>query len=238
MKRILIYLALICNLIAACQNANTKNSSGSSSDDPEQEAKKKVSKRDLSINKANAYSDLFFDSTAMEKFITSSQLPDSIARRMRSFYNTRNYQFAWFTSHGLTEQARGFWNLHDYVTTYDNDTSLRDKSLQKRMDALTAEESLSPTANGNYLQTELTLTQHFIKYILSNYEKGYVKRKEMERFIPYKRRDPMEVADSLLTKKHNDNKYFEDVHAPYRRLKEQLGRYYQIAKNGGWPQIP
>ncbi|HET7898961.1 MAG TPA: hypothetical protein VFL47_14850, partial [Flavisolibacter sp.] len=115
MKRILIYLALICNLIAACQNANTKNSSGGS-DDPETEAKKKISKRDYSINKTNSYSDLFFDSSAMEKFIASKQLPDSIARRMRSFYNTRNYQFAWFTSQGLTEQARGFWNLHDYVT--------------------------------------------------------------------------------------------------------------------------
>ena len=236
MKRLFIYAALISNLLAACQNANTTG--GGDGDNNEQEAKKKISKRDYSITKENAYSDLFFDSTAMEKFIASKNVADSIARRMRSFYNTRNYQFAWFTSNGLTEQARGFWNLHDYVTTYDNDTSLRDKSLQKKMDALTAEENLSPAANSNYIQTELTLTQHFIKYILSNYEKGYVKRKEMERFVPYKKRDPLEVADSLLTKKHNDNKYFEDVHEPYRLLKEKLATYYQIAKKGGWPEIP
>ena len=235
MKRILIYGALISGLFAACQNANTTRNGDDSEEEKEQ---KNVSKRDYSITKANSYSDLFLDSSAMEKFFATKKLPDSLARRMRSFYNARNYQFAWFTSAGLTEQARAFWNLHDYVTTYDNDTTLRDKALQKRMDALTAEEELAASASPNFIQTELTLTQHFITYILHNYDKGYVKRKEMERFIPLKKRNAMEVADSLLNKKHKDNKYFEDVHEPYRKLKEKLAVYYQVAKNGGWPQIP
>lgn len=233
MRNIFLYVTLVCSLFAACQNGGSHNDT----DDNTAEGKKKVSKRDYSINKSNSYSDLFFDSTAMEKFITSKKLPDSIARRMRSFYNTRNYQFAWFSSDGLNEQTNAFWNLHDYVTTYDNDTSLKDKKLQKRMDALVAEESLSPRADAGYINTELTLTEHFIRYILNNYEKGYVKRKEMERFIPFKRQDALYLADSLLNKKHKDDKYFEDVHAPYRALKEQLGKYYNIAKAGGWPQI-
>ena len=157
---------------------------------------------------------------------------------MRSFYNTRNYQFAWFNQEGLTEQARGFWNLHDYVTTYDNDTTLKDKTLQKRMDALVSEERLSPSASDkSYINTELTLTQHFIQYILSNYEKGYVKRKEMERFIPFKKQAPLALADSLLNKKHKDDKYFEDVNQPYKLLKDHLQKYYTITKAGGWPQI-
>lgn len=238
MKRILLYAALVSGLFAACQNANTTRGHGDDSDGDESEAKRNITKRDYSITKANSYSDLFLDSAAMEKFIAGKKLPDSLARRMRSFYNSRNYQFAWFTSAGLTEQTRAFWNLHDYVTTYDNDTTLRDKALQKRMDALVAEENLTANSTGSFAQTELTLTQHFIQYILTNYEKGYVKRKEMERFIPYKKRDALEVADSLLNKKHKDNKYFEDVHEPYRKLKEKLAVYYQVAKSGGWPQIP
>src|SRR5262245_63686587 len=103
----------------------------------------------------------------MEKFIEQNQLPDPLPRRIRSFYNSRNYQFAWFTSDGLTEQARGFWNLHDYVTTYDADTLLKDKKLQKRMDRLIAEDDLSVNASDkSYLNTELTLTEHFIIYML------------------------------------------------------------------------
>ena len=226
---------MVCSLLAACQN----NSASSKKESTEQkkEEKKNVSKRDYSINKNNAYSDLFLDSSAMEKYVVARKLPDSLARRLRSFYNTRNYQFAWFTSNGLTEQARAFWNLHDYVTTYDNDTSLRDKSLQKKMDALTAEENLSASATGDFVQTELTLTQHFLRYISHNYQKGYVKRKEAERFVPFKRRDPMEIADSLLNKKHKDNKYFENVNEPYAALKKELDRYYDIVKGGGWPQL-
>jgi murein L,D-transpeptidase YcbB/YkuD len=199
---------------------------------------KKISSRDRSINASNSYSDLFLDSMIMEKYISQKRLPDSIANRIRSFYNTRNYQFAWFSGDGLTEQARGFWNLHDYVTTYDVDSSLKDKKLQKEMDDLISEDSLSVNAgNKKFINTELLLTQHFIQYILHNYEKGYVKRKEMERFIPRKKEDPLYLADSLINKKHKDDKYFEDVNSSYKALKDQLAKYYAISKNGGWPQI-
>lgn len=233
MKNFFLYALLISTVFTACQN----NGSHSDTDENTAEGKKKISTRDYSINKSNSYSDLFLDSMAMEKFIASKNIPDSISRRMRSFYNTRNYQFAWFSSNGLNEQTYAFWNLHDYVTTYNNDTLLKDKALQKKMDALVAEENLSPSSDAGYINTELTLTEHFIKYILNNFEKGYVKRKEMERFIPFKKQDALAMADSLLNKKHKDDKYFEDVNAPYRALKDQLGKYYNIAKQGGWPQI-
>ena len=199
---------------------------------------KNISKIDVSITPSNSYSNLFLDSTALENFIRQNKIPDSIGRRLESFYNTRNYQFAWFSRDGLTEQARGFWNLHDYVTTYEDDSSLKDKKLQKKMDRLIAEDELSVSASDkNYINTELTLTQHFIMYMLNNYEKGYVKRKEMERFIPRKKEDPIALADSLVNKKHKDDKYFEDVNESYKGLKDQLGNYLTIAKNGGWPQI-
>jgi len=198
---------------------------------------KNISDRDLSITASNSYSDLFLDTAALQNFIKQNKIGDSIARRLKSFYNSRNYQFAWFSSDGLTEQARGFWNLHDYVTTYDNDSSLKDKKLQKKMDRLIAEDELSVSAsNKDFINTELTLTEHFIMYMLNNYEKGYVKRKEMERFIPRKKEDPIALADSLVNKKHKDDKYFEDVNESYKALKEQLIKYLTIAKNGGWPQ--
>jgi len=232
MKMILFLLSGYTLVIACNNNAGVRNSITN------QQSEKKISSRDLSINASNSYSDLFFDSTALENFITQKKIPDSIAIRMRSFYNTRNYQFAWFSSDGLTEQARGFWNLHDYVTTYDADSTLKDKPLQKKMDNLIAEDELSVrSSDKSFLNTELKLTQHFIQYMLHNYEKGYVKRKEMERFIPRKKEDALKLADSLVNKKHKDDKYFEDVNQSYSALKQQLGRYVEIAKNGGWPQI-
>ena len=234
MKRILFCL-FICGILVSCSNSQTEQEK---IDKEQEKSKKNVSKRDESITPANSYSDLFLDSSNLENFISEKKIPDSLASRMRSFYNARNYEFAWFSSDGLTEQARGFWNLHDYVNTYDPDSSLKDNALQKRMDNLITEEDLSINGSDKiYINTELTLTSHFIQYILHNYEKGYVKRKEMERFIPSKKQDPLEFADSLINKKHKDDKYFEDVNASYKGLKDQLARYSEIVKQGGWSPV-
>jgi murein L,D-transpeptidase YcbB/YkuD len=234
MKKNFLYL-FVFGFLVSCSNSQTEQERIEK--EKEKDAKN-LSNRDRSITAANSYSNLFLDSLAMEKFIEEKKIDAPLARRIRSFYNTRNYQFAWFSSDGLTEEARGFWNLHDYINTYGNDSTLKDKALQKKMDNLVAEETLSVNAaDKSYINTELTLTSHFIQYMINNYEKGIVKRKEMERFIPRKKEDPLELADSLINKKHKDDKYFEDVNPDYRGLKEQLRNYYTIVKQGGWPQI-
>ena len=85
--------------------------------------------------------------------------------------------------------------------------------------------------------TEFGFTEHFIRFINSTYEKGYVKRKEQEKFVPIKKVDPLAIADSLLNKKHKDEKYYENVNEMYGSLKKELQLYYTLAKNGGWPVI-
>ena len=231
MIRILVTAAVFFTLLISCKHKNK-----TTGNKPGVEKEKKISKRDLSISPANSYNDLFFDSMVLVKFFADDKTDDKIIRRMTSFYNARNYQFAWFKSDGLTEQARGFWNMHNYQTTYANDTALKDKSLQVKMDGYSAEEdsfTVSPS-DKNIIQTELKLTQHFIMFTLNNFDDGYVKRKEMERFIPRKKEDPIVLADSLISKTHKDNKYYEDVNNAYKLLKEKLEKYVAIAKQGGW----
>jgi murein L,D-transpeptidase YcbB/YkuD len=116
---------------------------------------------------------------------------------------------------------------------------LKDAVLKKKMDALVEDSSFAVNPKDrSMINTEIQLTEHFIRYTLGNYEKGYVKRKEMERFIPIKKEDPLALADSLLNKKHKDDKYFEDVNNAYKLLKEELRRYVEFAKNGGWQPLP
>jgi hypothetical protein len=97
MKSLFFYAAIFCGLLASCQNSATDEDQNDAKD-----GKKNVSKRDYSITEANAYSSLFLDSIAVEKYIADKKLHDSVSRRIRSFYSTRNYQFAWFSNHGLT----------------------------------------------------------------------------------------------------------------------------------------
>lgn len=200
---------------------------------------KKVTDRDFSITSENAYNDLFLDSMAMEKYITSHQLADKkIARRIRSFYNARNYQYAWFSTEGATEQSRFFWNQYDYAVTYLKDSSLVHPDFYKQAEKVMNQEKLTVNKKDTaLLNTEFGFTENFIRYINSTYEKGHVKRKEQEKFIPVKKIDPLVMADSILNKKHKDDKYYEDVNEMFGTLKNKLQLYYDIARSGGWAPI-
>jgi murein L,D-transpeptidase YcbB/YkuD len=231
MNKIVLCLAVYTSLLISC-NDEAGISAGSG------KKNKKISARNYSITPSNAYSDLFLDSSVVEKFINEKKIPDSIAWRIRSFYNSRNFEFAWFSSDGLTEQARGFWNLHNHYTSSTDDTTLDNKSLKKRMDNLITEESLFPSEKDKvFINTELQLTSDFITHTLLAYEADYVKRKEMERFVPASKQDALYLADSLLNKKHKDDKYYENVNPSYGLLKDKLAAYYGIYKKGGWPMI-
>ena len=194
MKKIFTSAALICSFFIACNN---NGQSINSSENSNSETEKKTTKRDLSVTAQNSYNDIFLDSSAVEKFLSEKKIPDSLTWRIRSFYNARNYQFAWFSSKGLTEQALAFWNIHNYETT-TGDTILRNKALQAKMDDIVADSNFTVNAKDrSMINTELTLTAHFITHIRGSYEKGYVKRKEMERFIPIKKDDPILFQKSL-----------------------------------------
>jgi L,D-transpeptidase YcbB len=231
----IFYLLLATVLLAGCLN-NGENTEGEESGDAPKP--RNVSSRDNSISKTNSYSNLFFDSAALVDYLASNKVPDSIGNRIISFYNTRNYQFAWFTRDGFTQEAQGFWNLFDHYLTYSDDTTLKNKPLEKRMNRLLSDSFSVSAEDKVFRQTEWQLTQSLIAYAQKNFEKGYVKRKELERFVPFKKADPIQLADSLLTKKHKDNKYFEDINAAYKALKGQLQKYYDIYKQGGLPTIP
>ena len=110
MKTLFITSIISCSFFIACSN-NQTDSTDPANPTVSSKTEKKISARNISIDKTNSYSDLFLDSAAVENFIAEKKADDSIAFRIRSFYSSRNYQFAWFSSNGLTEQARGFWNL-------------------------------------------------------------------------------------------------------------------------------
>ena len=145
MKLKTLCIATLILSFASCNNA--KKDGGGKSKDPEMvdvdapigdtaasatstTPAKKITARDYSITKDNAYNDMLLDSLAMESYISSRQLGDKrISELIRSFYNARNYQYAWFSAKGLTEQARFFWNQYDYAVTHLKDTSLTNSAF-------------------------------------------------------------------------------------------------------------
>lgn len=221
MKNTLLTLTTLC-LLASCHNNGKEE---------KQTPTVSITSRDNSINKDNAYNDLFLDSTAMEKFIVQEKLNDTIANHMRSFYNARNYQFAWFASNGLTEQTLAFNSLYDYSSD-----STTDKPLDNRLDALMSEDSLTISAtNSSSIKTELQMTWRFINYINKTYSGAEARKLALEHFIPAKKMDVLKAADAAL----NDRKeYPGTTNQSYTALKAPLQQYVTIEQKGGWPILP
>ena len=195
-----------------------------------------ITQRDTTITRANAFSELFMDSIMVETFIREHRLEDSAAGLMRNFYNSRNYQFAWFTEDGLAEQARAFWNLHNNYIQLSTDSAFSDKGLHKQMELFVNEDTPINTAIENVLQTELALTEHFFEYAQYAYT-GKVDPGELQWHIPRKKLNAMALLDSLILNKGQNIEQWEPVNKQYKLMYKELKRYYEIAKAGGWEEI-
>jgi len=190
--------------------------------------------RDESINEGNAYSDLFLDSASLEKYIAVEKPADSIAAMMRNFYSRRNYQFAWFATNGLTEQARGFWSL--YSETKDSASKEVDKDLRQKMDTLLEADTLAVNrTDTSFVHTELDLTKQLMQHASANPDEAINKRTVYE-LIPAKKLDVLELADSILNRQKDTSLYSGNTR--YALMKQQLATCYSIAKDGGWGTIP
>lgn len=198
--------------------------------------------RDQSITAENAYSSLFLDSARLEGFIQQQNLDDTLALNMRNFYNSRNYQFAWFSSDGFTEQGRNFWSLHQFQEPSDSLQSadslhMKDSATNKKFfahaDSLLALDTLQASAGDSTVyQTELMFTYKFLQR-LGGSDTSWA---ALQHFIPVKKTDVLQLADSLL-KKQKDSLSVAVGNHSYSLLKMELQRYDSLARKGGWDTV-
>src|SRR4051794_2929449 len=103
MKRTVFYLTATITFFISCSQHS-------------QEAAAQSTPRDTSITARNAYSTLFLDSASIERFIHGNAMHDSLAKRLRGFYTTRNYEYAWFFNDGIADYAATFLQMqNDYI---------------------------------------------------------------------------------------------------------------------------
>ena len=120
-----------------------------------QPAKVVAEERDTTITPATSFSKPFLDSTKLEIFIKEQKAGDNAADQLRSFYRTRNYEFAWFTEDGVAEHTRSFWNLHKDYINYVRHTALKYTDLHRHIDNLMHEDTAIHITRQTSLQTEL-----------------------------------------------------------------------------------
>lgn len=199
---------------------------------------KTVEQRDTTINKTNSFTELFLDSTAVENYIQSNKFPDTLANQFRSFYNSRNYQYAWFFNDGPTEQAYHFLNLQNDYIGYSRDSSLYNASLEKLLDTVSVDFQAPPLKGADRMKTELALTFQFFRYADKAYQGDEkLNAKDLKWFIPRKKVNVLAALDSLIKFKGAQDQFSEPVNPNYYRLRDALIKYYGIQKSGAWTVI-
>jgi L,D-transpeptidase YcbB len=217
-------LALLSLSIAACEQPSKKQVNVPAEADR--------------VTSSNSYSELFFDSISLERFIVAGKIRDSLAIRMRAFYRGRNYEYAWFFKHGLADYAKAFLNLVDDYIGYSGDSAVYDKALHEAIDSV-GNKDQTAIDRDLFLNTELLLTRSFFLYAHRAYQgRNQLNTAELEWFIPRKKINIVAFLDTLISNKGKDFLSYEPVNAQYRSLKDFVLKYYTIQKNGGWTQLP
>ncbi|MDI3322559.1 L,D-transpeptidase family protein [Pinibacter soli] len=224
-KHHLLITVIVCAIVIAACNESASH-------------KPKVEKRDTTIKKTNSFSDLFFDSTALESFIQKEHMSDTLANEFRSFYNGRNYQFAWFFQNGLAEPTRNFWNTQNDYISYSGDSSLYSSYLQSLLDSAATKNDSINLSDADRLQAELLFTGQFLKYA----SRAYVGSKEfspddLQWFIPRKKINMVSLLDSVVNNKGKNSGEYEPLNRQYKLLKDYLIKYSKIEKDSAWAPI-
>jgi L,D-transpeptidase YcbB len=184
----------------------------------------------------SAFNQLSLDSSAVEFFINQSNLSDSTAAKLLTFYANRNYQYAWLSEKGLSEQAQYFWNLHNQYLKLTKDSSIFDKRLHNTVEELLAGENELPNNRYSQAQLELQLTSHFLTYLKYAYT-ARLDPRDLQWHIPMKKIAAVSLLDSLFAATEEGLNQWEPVNRQYRLLKETLHQLYNLQKSGTWTEI-
>ena len=177
MKKILLFSLVIVITCYSCKQTGS-----------EAQAQMQTTSRDTSIKLGTSYSETFFDSLQMERLLVKQQFHDSIKRRMRNFYNARNYQYAWFFKEGMADYASSFYVAYKEYISYSQDSTLRNYSFEKLYDSLYSGNFKYDINDSIVLNTELLLTGQFFRYTRRAYQgRNQLDAHELDWFIPRKK---------------------------------------------------
>ncbi len=193
--------------------------------------------RDTSITVVTSFNNLFTDSIQLENFIGSHPRYKKYEKQYIDFYKQRNYEYAWFDSSGLGEQAHNFINLLNNTISNLQDSSLYNKAVYAMYNKFIADDK-KPKHYGEILQTELYLTGQFFHYAAKVYNGSDVDVSELGWFIPRKKVDLTALLDSVIQSKGKETDEYVSLNSQYKKLQDFLSIYFDLQKKDQWDSIP
>jgi L,D-transpeptidase YcbB len=199
---------------------------------------KKKAQRDQSINISNSYNPLFLDSISLARFIQANGWVKEFEDQMIDFYTDRNFEYAWFDSTGLSEQAHHFYNLQNDHITRLTDSSLFNKSFHDLYNVYANKPANAIKENKDVLNTELLFTGQFFKYAAKVYKGADINLADLGWYIPRKKVNLLALLDSVVEKKSNTPINYAPVSLQYPRMEKWLFRLIEMQKKEVLDSLP
>lgn len=219
-KCIFILPVLLC-LCLSCNNAHSGNV-----------------ERDTSINESTSFNNLFLDSGTLQHFFENNENYRKYEKQFSDFYKERNYEYAWFDSSGVGEQAKGFISLLNNTISTMQDSSFYNKKLILLYSKFAESGENSKHTNDEVLNTELLLTGQFFHYAAKMYRGTDSNIADLGWFIPRKKINLTALLDSVIITKNAKVDEYAALNEQYSKLSGFLPFYYNLQKQGNWDSIP
>lgn len=194
--------------------------------------------RDTTITAATAFNELFIDSVYLNSFLLSPHHYKEFTKQYRAFYSSRNYEFAWFDSTGLAEQAHNFYNLQNNHIATTGDSALYNDALHRLYDSVSAYQIIPDSEKQRVLQLEMMLTGQFFRYAAKLYKGAEINPAELGWYIPRKKIDLTALLDSVINNGKDDPEQYVHINRLYKSLETELAHYIELEKKEVKGTIP
>ncbi len=181
-----------------------------------------------------AYSTRRLDSLDIERFLTAHPEFKQDTTGIRSFYQRRKYQYAWFVSDSLSQSAMAFFDLvNTGDTAFAAVKELRDRLSGLLLNSRTDGSGVA-VCDSCRMQIELQLTAQFFSLADKKYS-GVIGKdlRELDWFIPRRKKDLSRLIDSLVAGRM-DLSPLEPIHPQYKLLKKQLRHFHVLDSLSDW----
>ncbi|HTQ66367.1 MAG TPA: L,D-transpeptidase family protein [Puia sp.] len=211
----------------ACNNSSPKTIDAKLHDT----ASSEQSEKDLSLpGSFSSQTELHFDSTQINLFISRYPLFKLLQTDIQKFYQSRNYAYAWYDTKGIIEQADNLYNKMMNISEEGlPETILYKDSLMRIFD---------DTVSTQIPENELMLTSQYFDYANKVWRGISEKQsKSLNWFIPRKKLDVLSLMDSML--KDTSSSFIKNgySHRQYNLLKEYLQQYRTLDQQNNWAEI-
>ena len=182
---------------------------------------KKFLIQDTTLYSPTKFTDLTIDRSKFVTYLEKFNIDSNICEDILSFYERRENQFAWFTENGISEAAVNFSNLVDLYKLQLGDSTIKLDLLDQIYEKLNHDSNYFYKHPEEIYNVEFFLTTSFFNYAHKAYSGIYKNPKDLEWYIPRRKKNYDHLLESIVKKDKDFSKY-EPINPFYQSLRTKL----------------